>query len=1097
MMLQDNNDRWQTPSELTIEKGEPSEAGQNAWSLKAIALGHIRQLSGKIWTDHNIHDPGVATLETLCFALSDLGYRSSFAIEDLLAEPVSDTLAPAQYFTARSILTNAPVTKLDFRKLMIDTEGVKNAWIRPAPDQESDIFLDREKGELDYIKPVVGGANLGTDDEIKLRGLNAVHLELEYDIEADGDLNDNIIEAELHVTTGAGAEREAVTLELDVGFGGLFDPAEIRPGNPELFTLNPASAAHKRDYIIYQADWSLAHLDWTMRSADSVVVKKNRPGFRWLDRDLIVPLVLEFKTGTVVSTLGVCLHLTDGGRTNLNAQAMRKAIISAIRKSSFAWLNGLLRRYHARVARRLDIVLDTITRLQANRPLSEDFTRVYGMKIEQIAVCADIELAPSADCEKAFSDIRFQIEQFLAPDIQFRTLDHLLGAGVDPADIFEGPTLEHGFLDPVSLRKNVRPDEINTSDLINIIMDIEGVVAVKDILLSSYVDNALREIGARWSLPLTSDKRYVPRLSIDKSKINFFKGFIPCAVDESEADGFYEELVAQRERTRLAAEAYDLAIPQGTYRDLSGYTSVQSHFPLNFGIGQEGLADSESDERKAQAAQFKGYLMFFDQILANHLAQVAGAKDLLSVSNVPDHSYFVSPVYGAPNIAPVIADFVAEHKATTDMTDSDAVDAAWQAYVAADPNNGYQKNLQQITDSREDYERRQNLFLDHLLARFAEQFTDYAMLLYDLEGRRRAAHDLIEDKAQFLKEYPQISSGRGKGFDYFDTQRVWNAENVSGLARRVARLVGVPPRVERNLAPTTGPEVAFFQKADGKWVFKLTLDATATEAQLVITSENFAGTATKKAATEQFYEFLALVTEDVYARPNRGDDGKLRLAILARDGKSMLAESVTEFTDRDGARAVLKRLVAHIDATYFHEGLHVVEHILLRPFAPGGGSEQMPLFPIAYEKGCVPPTPAEITDPYSFRVTVILPALAKRFRNREMRALVERTIHEEAPAHVSLKICWIDYGQLRTFEADYVKWMEMKVGRNPAPTPLAEAQKKLINTLGMLNSIYPTATLHDCENPDESINPVVLGHTAIGSFVELMTDETTPGSNGD
>ena len=37
-----------------------------------------------------------------------------------------------QFFTAREILHNRPVTLLDFRKLLIDLEGVKNAWIVPA-----------------------------------------------------------------------------------------------------------------------------------------------------------------------------------------------------------------------------------------------------------------------------------------------------------------------------------------------------------------------------------------------------------------------------------------------------------------------------------------------------------------------------------------------------------------------------------------------------------------------------------------------------------------------------------------------------------------------------------------------------------------------------------------------------------------------------------------------------------------------------------------------------------------------------------------------------------------------------------------------------
>ena len=37
--------------------------------LRKEGIEYIAQLSGKIWTDHNIHDPGITILEMLCFKL--------------------------------------------------------------------------------------------------------------------------------------------------------------------------------------------------------------------------------------------------------------------------------------------------------------------------------------------------------------------------------------------------------------------------------------------------------------------------------------------------------------------------------------------------------------------------------------------------------------------------------------------------------------------------------------------------------------------------------------------------------------------------------------------------------------------------------------------------------------------------------------------------------------------------------------------------------------------------------------------------------------------------------------------------------------------
>ena len=92
----------------------------------------MQELSSRIWTDYNVHDPGITTLELLAYALTELSYRASFPVKDLLASE-SDNAAEMQkqFFTARRILLNRPLTLLDYRKLMIDLAGMKNAWVQP------------------------------------------------------------------------------------------------------------------------------------------------------------------------------------------------------------------------------------------------------------------------------------------------------------------------------------------------------------------------------------------------------------------------------------------------------------------------------------------------------------------------------------------------------------------------------------------------------------------------------------------------------------------------------------------------------------------------------------------------------------------------------------------------------------------------------------------------------------------------------------------------------------------------------------------------------------------------------------------------------
>jgi len=116
---------------ITIEKNPLLNEGNNYALLRQKGLEYIQQLGSKLWTDYNIHDPGITILEALCYAITDLGYRTSFDIKDLLADPpnVTPDYKRQAFYTAREILTVNPWTINDFRKLLIDIDGVKNGWM--------------------------------------------------------------------------------------------------------------------------------------------------------------------------------------------------------------------------------------------------------------------------------------------------------------------------------------------------------------------------------------------------------------------------------------------------------------------------------------------------------------------------------------------------------------------------------------------------------------------------------------------------------------------------------------------------------------------------------------------------------------------------------------------------------------------------------------------------------------------------------------------------------------------------------------------------------------------------------------------------------
>ena len=68
---------------ITISKDQRKTKTLDFSFLKEKGIQYVQELSSDIWTDYNQHDPGVTILEQLCYAITELGYRTSFSIEEI------------------------------------------------------------------------------------------------------------------------------------------------------------------------------------------------------------------------------------------------------------------------------------------------------------------------------------------------------------------------------------------------------------------------------------------------------------------------------------------------------------------------------------------------------------------------------------------------------------------------------------------------------------------------------------------------------------------------------------------------------------------------------------------------------------------------------------------------------------------------------------------------------------------------------------------------------------------------------------------------------------------------------------------------------
>ena len=186
--------------------------------------------------------------------------------------------------------------------------------------------------------------------------------------------------------------------------------------------------------------------------------------------------------------------------------------------------------------------------LHAHRPLCEDYLSIETVAPYRVGVCADIDLAPEADLEAVQAAILHAIEMYLSPPAIFQTLDALLAAGVPADEIFNGPYVDFGFT-VEGRRVFVRPgfitDEdlaacelrrkVHASDLINIIVDLEGVVAARNLTLRAYDDQGV-PIGdtEKWTLDVPPGMQ--PVLYFAGTKLLLFKNELPYRAQPTESE---------------------------------------------------------------------------------------------------------------------------------------------------------------------------------------------------------------------------------------------------------------------------------------------------------------------------------------------------------------------------------------------------------------------------------------------------------------------------------------------------------------------------------------------------------------------------------
>jgi len=726
---------------------------------------------------------------------------------------------------------------------------------------------------------------------------------------------------------------------------------------------------------------------------------------------------------------------------------------------------------------------EVLKRFHANRNLCEDIVEINEVETQQVAVCADIEVEKNADEEFVHAKVIKSINEYLSPAVHFYSLQQQLEKEIPTDEIFDGPVLCNGFITNEELKKSQLKKEVRVSDLIKEIMKLEGVKQIKDISIA----NCNATNNGDWLICIEPGKK--PALC-DLSSFSYSKGSLPLNIDEIKAAEYLESLSAEEELVRDNAKLKkQLELPQGTDLGIDSYATILNEFPDTYGVGENGIIDNPTPERQALAKQLKGYLLFFDKMLASYFKHLGKVRDLLSVNGDLKRTYFTQALTGINEFDELV--------------------------------NNYAENDDELTGTLykelDNSVERRNQILDHLIARFSEEFNEYTFLMKTLYGKS-SDEIILDNKEAFLSEYKEVSTARGLGYNYTETdENLWDTDNISGAQKRIARLLGIKNYDRRNVS--SSPVIINQEGNVYTWKVKNELG------NIIFSSvnEHLSEYAASQELYKSIYQTIQIDQEDlekVLALPLNEGDFIGSIKVMKTDTNKFCFEIVDDTPERNviakqfsyyelesDFKEAIEKMISYFKfsfkegETFFtEEGIFLVEHLLLKPSGKevnnsGIGcmivgdtlqvkSEEQTeadTFMTSCEDGCE----IELFDPYSYRVSVVLPGYTYRFSNPDFRKYAETVIREELPAHVLAKICWVGDRKssienasqdLMEFEEKYKKFLIDKSRNDEADLPVSTAA--LITALTNLNNIYRPGVLFDCAQDDsDNQDTLIIGQS--------------------
>jgi hypothetical protein len=686
----------------------------------------------------------------------------------------------------------------------------------------------------------------------------------------------------------------------------------------------------------------------------------------------------------------------------------------------------------------------------AQRNLGEDLGEVRSMCRLKCRLCGEISIGGSREPAEIVAELLESCGAYLASTMDFDGVAQALERGQTLDRVYEGPTTRRGIAQPHRLQRALE-SELFITDLVARARATPGVLDVAWLALRTpdgrheTASLPWRDLAAGWTLALAppADEGRFADLTVKR------RGNV---VDLSARE--LRRRLDERRAGRLARRHGQAALddapapPAGRHQGAPAHFPLQNHLPAVYAVGEHGLPATAGEQERARARQLQGYLALFDQAIAHGAAQVARLRDLYATDPGEQPSY---------------------HWHVLGRNEAGEEDVPGLAALAVAAPADVEREVCQPFD---DHIERRSRLLDLLLALHGQNYPQHSLRQFcDHLAPRERERALLANKLRFLREIvppadppgtpqphaahpaqPLLNRDRASGFDWM--QPSWNRPgNSSALQRRVGLLLGFDHDDEPIHSRPLAGGLERRELVDLK-TFEAREPATAPAARQLLQRPALAQVLHLGPAPDRDADAVAEATVPLselrshlpIAARRRLPGALLRCAVrhdrylvapgplgprllLGPDesgaywelgsfeaGHGAAGTTTDAGPDRGEAdplaqprrmAAALRALALRLDARC--EGLHIVEHVLLRPL---GGADAHAGVPAGF---------------HALQLSAVFPAWTLRCHQPAFRVLARETVQLNAPAHLMTHCHWLEPAAMATFETQFEAWLQARV----------------------------------------------------------------------